>query len=225
MITPIPYYKHAPSGTRLYTSPSDWRQQHVAGNIPMDTTSMSRWWNDSSAVLALNQSTGIPGFPQFGSGVTKTFTYRIPVFDMQGNPVRVALGSSGFYNSYALSSSHDAAVRTMIQYHWVYELFGLPIRIDEVTLSASQAAVENFGSMPNYPIEVRSDHVYFMQENNLVALPIQDFITFFKPNTTDYSSMRATVLGLANDTRLSDKQAVSMIRLAVQEVPQTPPLI
>lgn len=224
MPTPISY--PTPPGVKIYTSASDWRTQHPAGPIPTGP-GLSRFWSDPAAVKVLSNPGGIPGFPQLNNltGSPQIFAYAIPVRDPNGYYIRCKIGSPAFYNSYAISMAHNTMVALMKQYAWVYELTGDPVLIETLHLTAEEAAVPNFGSHANYPINLRSDYIFFTQGDELVCLSHADFIEFFKPqNTNTPTEMRKTVLGLAQDTRLSDSQAISMIRLAVQE-PKTNTLI
>lgn len=217
MPTPIPY--PTPPGVKIYTSASDWREQHPAGLIPQ-APGLSRFWSDPAAVQALSNPGGIPGFPQLNNLTSspQSFAYAIPLRDANGNYIRCKIGSPAFYKSYAISMAHNTMVALMKQYAWVYELTGDPVLIETIHLTPEEAAVPNFGSYANYPINLRSDYIFFTQGEELVCLSHADFIEFFKPqNTNTLTEMRQTILGLAKDIRLSDSQAISMIRLAVQE--------
>lgn len=215
-ITPIPY--HVPSGIKTYKDRQDWRSQHPAGNIPVDPNSISRFWSDPQATR--QASGGIPGFPQIGD-MNSSRGYLIPARDSEGRLIRCKINSSQFYDSYARTMAHNSMVATMQQYAWVYELTGDPVVLTTIFLTNTQAMTANFSKeIPNYPIELRSDHVYFTLNDSLVCLSTGDFIEYFKPQgASSLAEKRATVLALAADTRLSDAAAISMIRLAIEDDP------
>lgn len=229
-MNPIPAKLHAPSGIVTYTDSLDWRSQISTGNIPRDPQSLSRFWVDTAAVRRLSQIEHlkyiIPGFSAPEQSKAYTCIARSFTPNGIGTLRRVTIGSPNFFNTYAPSMAHNEAVQTMVEYKWVFELQGQPPMLTTLVFPESIAAVPNFeGKDPHYPLELRPDHIYFPIGEDLYALPIRDFILRFQVNTKSYSDMRAAVLTLAQDSGLSDEQAISMIRLAVQEKPSTPPVI
>lgn len=223
-MNPIPARAHAPSNIVTYTDALDWRAKNIAGAVPFDTNSVSRYWVDTAAIQRISQIQRlkdlIPGF----TAQNRTYSY-ITRNSLQ-NLVRLPIGSNDFHQAYAQSMAHKTAVQTMIDYKWVYELQGMPPAFTVAQFSESLASIPNFdGKDPRYPLELRSDHIYFPIGEDLFSLPIREFIQRFQVNTSNYADMRAAVLTLASDAGLSDEQAISMIRLAVQEKPKTPPLI
>jgi len=223
IITPAPY--PVPAGIVTYTDESDWRKRNVAGPIPRDPNSMSRFWSDPSAIN--NTPVTIPGFPQIFRETEvspEKLSYLIPARNFSNDYQRCKIGSPAFYNSYSPTLAHNGMVQTMKQYAWVYELTGDPVLLNTVFLSPKEAATPNFSNTnpnePNYPINLRSDFMFFTLNKVLLCLPTADFIEYFKPQgNASLADKRATVLGLAQDTRLSDAAAISMIRLTIQDTP------
>jgi len=225
-MNPIPARLHAPSGITTYSDSLDWRSQTVAGNIPRDPNSGSRFWVDTAAIQRLSQierlKSLIPGFDT--PPINRTYTYITRTTDLR--LLRITLGSQSFYETYTPTMAHKDAVQTMMDYKWVFEMQGLPPLLSNWNISESLAAIPNFeGKDPRYPLELRSDHIYFPMGEELFALPVRDFIQRFQIATNSYAEMRAAVITLASDSGLSDEQAISMIRLAVQDKPKTPPII
>jgi len=233
-MNPIPYRQHAPSGIKTYTDELDWRAQHVAGNIPV-SPGMRRCWSDPSAVQILNRQgqdrvSFIPGLEGLGSVTPSTSTYRIPLYDsLSGLPIRCtpSLKSSDFLSSYALTQAHNGMVQTMIAYAWVYEFLGKPVIIEDVTFALATVAQCNFapGPIPNYPIDLKSDHIYFMVNNDLVALPTREFILRFSVPANSPRAMREAVLKIAQDSGITDESAIQLIRLAITDKPNTQTVI
>lgn len=125
-----------------------------------------------------------------------------------------------FYSCYGQSAAHGSMIQLIKEYAWVYELTGDPVVIKTLYLSPKEASTANFyAPIPNYPINLRSDFMFFTLRDELVCLPTEDFIEYFKPKSSSLSEKRATVAVLAQDKRLSDSAAISMIRLAIQETP------
>lgn len=233
-MNPIPYRQHAPSGIKTYTDELDWRAQHPAGYIPV-SPGMRRCWSDPSAVQILNRqgqdrSSFIPGLEGLGSVAPSTATYKIPLYDsISGLPLRCtpSLKSPDFLKSYALTQAHNTAAQTMVAYSWVYELLGKPVIIDDFTFALATVAEANFtpGLVPNYPIDLKSDHIYFMVNNDLVALPTREFILRFSVPANSPRAMREAVLKIAQDSGISDESAIQLIRLAITDKPNTQTLI
>lgn len=221
-MTPIPYRQHAPSGIKTYTDEADWRAQHVAGPIPILFGRMRRCWSDPTKI-------GVSGYfdvlvPGISDSTGAVAGYYIPVYQANGIPVRVpSLRSVDCNYSYGPTMAHNTSLALMQQYAWVYERLGLPVKISSVEIATSEVIEANFTTTevnPNYPIDVKSDHIYFMMGNDLVALPHGEFIKRFAVKTTDDRSKREAVARLAADMSISDTSFVQLALLALQRKPE-----
>lgn len=227
-MNPIPARQHAPSGIQTYADAADWRAQNISGNIPSDPYSISRYWVDTTAVNSLSRDQDlIKWFPDLYQLTAPVKEYTIIDTQLDGiTPIRhTNLDTPQFLAQYAPTMAHNQAVATMRQFKFVYDMLGMPPALRKLVLTNQLAAVPNFNGSPNYPLELRSDHIYFTVGPYMVALPIKDFVERFSPATTDYRSMREAVLTIASNSGITDENAISMIRLAVTDKPKTPPVI
>lgn len=220
---PIPYRQHAPSGIKTYTDEADWRAQHPAGDIPILPGKMRRCWSDPTKIGAGSYFDEL--VPGMGGASNASSGYIIPAYQFNGIPLRVAsLNSQVFHNSYGPTAAHNTAIALMKQYAWVYERLGMPVQFKYVEIDIADVVEANFTTIevnPNYPIDLKSDHIYFMMGNDLVALPHGEFIKRFAVRTTDDRSKREAVARLAADMSISDTSFVQLALLALQRKPET----
>lgn len=239
VITPLQLPYFTPSGIKKYEGPSHFRA--VTQSEPPKLTKLvadrfganfPKYWVDSSAVNRLSraaeqqQRSGFRTFEGFNqsSGQEQTTEYTFFEFSVDGTPVTAPIDSPDFYRTYAISPAHNSIINAMREYSHLYEKVGAPITYT-ATLADSEAAAVQFPTKPmfdgykSYPVVVPSTHVFFVVGKDVCALPTEDFLRYFAPRADNYDDMLVLVQEALNQTQLSAKSRVQMIRLAVIEKP------
>lgn len=244
---PIPLTYFAPSGTKIYTGPEDYRAQTLS-EPPQANKLISgrfgagyaKYWVDTSAIQRINrraeqiQSQGGWRFNTFESFLGDNPTalaesqqanpYTFFRFDLNGNPITMPIDSPEFYATYALTLAHNTVIGVMRQFKHLYEKVGAPVT-QTIKLTDDEAAATQFPTQPYYqgykhtPVIVPSTHVFFVLGKEVVALSIAQFTEVFAPKARTYEEMLQLV-DQARQSGASAESQVGMIRLAVIDQPK-----